>query len=205
MTNPVLTSRPTNLIATYLRQNNSQAANKQPNGSGYTNTSIFYVNDFHGRAINMERTITAAQAYDRFVPSQNVDKLKLASGDIMLGEDNLINKVAATFMKFIGVTASAVGNHECDVKPQDMHGVFKSLPYNLLACNLKSKDNNDNFRDYVKSSLVEEHNGNKYGIIGTVPTDLLTRLKYGKSFTDKNITPANIDETIKMVQREVDK
>lgn len=205
MINPVLTSRPTNLIATYLRQNNSQAIDKQPNGSGYTNTSIFYVNDFHGRAINMERTITASNAFDRYVPSNGVDKLKLASGDIMLGEDNLINKVAATFMKFIGVTASAVGNHECDVKPKDMHNVFKALPYSLLACNLKSKDNDDDFHNFVKSSLVEEHNGNKYGIIGTVPTDLLTRLKYGKFFTDKNIKPANIEETVKMVQAEVDK
>ena len=27
-------------------------------------TSIFYINDFHGKSINMERTVTAANAFD---------------------------------------------------------------------------------------------------------------------------------------------
>lgn len=204
MINPVITSRPTNLISSYLRQNNSQQKTS-PNSSDYTRTSIFYVNDFHGRAVNMERTITASNAFDRFTPSDEVDRLKLASGDIMLGEDPLINKIAANFLKFIGVTASAVGNHECDTKPDEIRNLFPSLSYNLLACNLKNKDNNDDFHKYIKSSIVEEHNGNKYGIIGTVPTDLLTRLKYAKVFKEKDIAPANIDETIEMVQSEVDK
>lgn len=203
MINPVISSRPTNLISSYLRQNNSKKENS-PNSSEYTRTSIFYVNDFHGKAINMERAITASNAFDTFVPS-NTDKLKLASGDIMLGEDSLINRIAVNFMKFIGVTACAVGNHECDMRPDDMPSVLGGLPYSLLACNLISKDNNENFKKYVKSSIIEEHNGNKYGIIGTVPIDLLTRLKYKKSFLDKDIHPANIDETIKMVQAEADK
>ncbi len=204
MINPALSSRPQNLISQNLRQNplNNQSS---PSRQDYTRTSIFYVNDYHGRAINMERTITASNEFDRFVPSEQTDKLKLASGDIMLGEDSMINKVAATFLKIIGVTASAVGNHECDINPAEIKNIFPSLSYTLLACNLKSKDENDDFHKYIKSSIVEEHNGNKYGIIGTVPTDLLTRLKYGSVLKEKNIEPANIKETISMVQAEVDK
>lgn len=204
MINSAISSQPQNLIFSPKRQNNSQTQNP-PNSSDYTRTSIFYVNDYHGRAINMERTITASNEFDRFVPSVKTDKLKLASGDIMLGEDFKINKVATTFLKFIGVTASAVGNHECDTNPAEIKTLFPSLPYSLLACNLKNKDNNDDFHKFVKSSIIEEHNGNKYGIIGTVPTDLLTRLKYAKVFKEKNIAPANINETIEMVQAEVDK
>lgn len=204
MINPAISYQPQNLISRDIRQNNSKKQNS-PNSSDYTRTSIFYVNDYHGRAINMERTITASNEFDRFVPTEKTDKLKLSSGDIMLGEDSLINTVAATFLKLIGVTASAVGNHECDTKPDEIKNLFPSLSYNLLACNLKNKDNNDDFHKYIKSSVIEEHNGNKYGIIGTVPSDLLTRLKYAKVFKEKEIAPANIDETIKMVQAEVDK
>ena len=29
-------------------------------------TSIFYINDFHGKSINIERTITASRAFDSF-------------------------------------------------------------------------------------------------------------------------------------------
>lgn len=204
MINPLITSQPSNLISQNSRQNYSTAKNP-PNSSDYTRTSIFYVNDYHGRAINMERTITASNEFDRFVPSQPTDKLKLASGDIMLGEDSLINKVAATFLKIIGVTASAVGNHECDTNPAEIKNLFPKLSYTLLACNLKSKDEGDVFHKYIKSSIVEEHNGNKYGIIGTIPSDLLTRLKYADVLREKDIEPASIDETIKMVQSEVDK
>ena len=202
MINPVISSRPTNLIASYLRQNNSK---ESPNSSGYTRTSIFYVNDYHGRAINMERTITASNEFDRFTPSNKVDKLKLSSGDIMLGEDTKINKIAVNFLKFIGVTASAVGNHECDLTPSEFKDLRKDSSYSLLACNLKFDDKNDDFQNYIKSSIVEEHNGNKYGIIGTVPIDLLTRLKYGKVLKEKSIKPADMDETIQRVQAEADK
>lgn len=203
MTNSVISSRPTNLISSYVRQNHSKKDNS-PNSPEYTRTSIFYVNDFHGRAVNMERAITASNAFDSYVPS-NTDKLKLASGDIMLGEDSLINKIAVNFMKFIGVTACAVGNHECDMKQDEFNKIYPTLPYALLACNLKSEDKTDDFNKHIKSSIVEEHNGNKYGIIGTVPTDLLTRLKYGKILESKNVKPATIDETIRMVQTEADK
>ena len=126
MINPLITSQSSNLISRDNRQNYSKQKNP-PINSDYTRTSIFYVNDYHGRAINMERTITASNEFDRFVPSQPTDKLKLASGDIMLGEDSLINKVAATFLKIIGVTASAVGNHECDTNPAEIKNLFPNL------------------------------------------------------------------------------
>lgn len=167
-------------------------------------TSIFYVNDFHGKATNMERAITASKAFDHFVSSKDTDTLKLASGDIMLGEDTKINTVAKKFLKFIGVTASAVGNHECDMKSADFKEVLADVDYNLLACNLKTKNPNP-LSEKVKSSIVEEHNGHKYGIIGTLPSDLLSRVKYGKVLQDQEILPANINETIQDVQKEVDK
>ena len=47
-------------------------------------TSIFYINDFHGKSINMERTITASNAFDAFIPSVPTDKLKLSFEELIL-------------------------------------------------------------------------------------------------------------------------
>ena len=44
-------------------------------------SSIFYINDVHGKSINIERAVTASNAFDKFV-SSNTDVLKLSSGDI---------------------------------------------------------------------------------------------------------------------------
>ena len=180
--------------------NNSAEVNtKKP-----VRTSIFYVNDFHGKAINMERAVTASNAFDRFTFQKPTDKLKLASGDIMLGEDIGVNRVAMQFLKFIGVTATAVGNHECDMKSEDFFSEITGMPATLLACNIKNPQDSK-LSKYVQKSCVQEINGTKYGLIGTIPSDLISRIKYGKVLQDQNIQPANIDETIKYVQDEVDK
>ena len=70
---------------------------KSPDGKTEPNsrTSIFYINDFHGKSINMERTIAASNVFDSFTPSVPTDKLKLSSGDIQLGEPVPANKVMA--------------------------------------------------------------------------------------------------------------
>ena len=66
----------------------------QPINSGSVNTSIFYINDFHGKSINMERAYSAAKSFDiaNSENGNNTDALKLSSGDIMLGEDIKIYK-----------------------------------------------------------------------------------------------------------------
>ena len=56
--------------------------------TGNISTSIFYINDYHGKSINMERTITASNAFDaKYKYRPDVDTIKLSSGDIMIGED----------------------------------------------------------------------------------------------------------------------
>ena len=167
-------------------------------------TSIFYINDFHGKAMNMERVVTASNQFDRFTPSQPTDKLKLASGDIMLGEDININRVALAFLKMVGISASAVGNHECDMKSSDFFSLVGAFPHKLLACNIKN-DSKGLISKYIEKSYIQDVNGTKYGIIGTIPSDLTTRIKYGKVMQDQDITPADIDETIQCVQSEIDK
>lgn len=178
------------------------------NKNGQTNsqnpvirTSIFYINDYHGKSINMERTVTASNAFDSFTPSQPTDKLKLSSGDIMLGEILEANKVAVEAQKVMSIMASAMGNHEYDM-PKDVDKLIPSIGFKLLACNVNIKPDNP-LSKKVEKSYVQEINGNKYGIIGASPVDLFMRLKYGKIFNELNVD--NIDKTIVDIQNEVDK
>ncbi len=187
-------------VSTFKSSNNTSAENS----SNTTRTSIFYINDYHGKAMNMERTVTASNAFDNFIPSKPTDKLKLSSGDIMLGADVAINRVAMNFLKIIGVTASAVGNHECDMKSSDFFNEAKNMPAKLLACNIKAGMTSQ-LTKYIEKSYIQEINGTKYGIIGTIPSDLISRIKYGKVFQDQEIEPYEINETIAAVQAEVDK
>ena len=62
-----------------------------------TSTSIFYINDIHGRTANMEKITSASKDFDTFVPKK-VDKLKLSSGDIMLGLNEKTTRAANKFL-----------------------------------------------------------------------------------------------------------
>lgn len=192
----------TNLINKFLASRNAElSANKKDN----VKTSIFYINDYHGKSINMERTVTASRSYDSFVKEKKdkgeVDVLKLSSGDIMLGEVERVNNVAMTFQNIIGITASAMGNHEYDM-PERIGNLIPNMKYKLLADNVQIKPENP-LSKKVEKSYIEEHNGHKYGIVATTPTDLFSRLKYGHIFDELKVD--NINDTIKDVQTEVDK
>lgn len=178
----------------FTNQNSQNNQQKAP-----VRTSIFYINDYHGKSINMERTVTASNAFDCFVPSQKTDKLKLSSGDIMLGEILSANQVAVEAQKVMGIMASAMGNHEYDM-PKDIDKLIPKIGFKLLACNVNITPDNP-LSKKVEKSYVQEVNGNKYGIIGATPVDLFMRLKYGKIFNELNVD--NIDKTIEDIQREV--
>ena len=174
----------------------------QPINSGSVNTSIFYINDFHGKSINMERAYSAAKSFDiaNSENGNNTDALKLSSGDIMLGEDIKINKAAVLFQNFININASAVGNHEHDIQA-DADKVLQYVKFNLLSNNVKINPRNP-WSKVVKSSIIEEVNGHKYGIIGTTPVDLFSRVKQG--VLRRDMTVDSPQETLKDIQTEID-
>ncbi len=72
----------------------------QPNN---IKTSIFYINDYHGKSINMERTVSASNVFDnRNKDKKDVDTFKLSSGDIMIGEDFKTNQLSCNVSKSHG-------------------------------------------------------------------------------------------------------
>ena len=162
-------------------------------------TSIFYINDFHGKSINIERTISASNAFDA-QKEPNTDVLKLSSGDIQLGEPVNPNRVMVEAQNIMGIMASAMGNHEYDT-PDYIKELIPHMGYKLLACNISIKPENPLY-DKVQKSYIQEVNGTKYGIIGVTPVDLFSRIKHGKIFEELQVD--NIDSTIKDVQQEVD-
>ncbi len=164
-------------------------------------TSIFYINDFHGKSINIERTMTASNAFDSFIPSKQTDKMKFSSGDIMLGEIENVNKVAVAGENALSIMASAMGNHEYDM-PKSVHKVIPDMKFRLLACNIDIKPEYP-LSKKVEKSYIQNVNGHRYGIIGTSPTDLISRLKYSNLFAKHEIH--DIDATVKDIQKEVDK
>ena len=114
--------RNTNLLRSYY-QNNAQgkALSGAKQNDENIKASIFYVNDLHGQNIRMERLVNAVNQFDSFTPSGS-DKMKFASGDIMLGEDISHVKVDNKFLNIAGFMASALGNHECDLPgPLSLH------------------------------------------------------------------------------------
>jgi len=165
-------------------------------------TSIFYINDYHGKSINMERTVTAANAFDaQNKNKKDIDTFKLSSGDIMIGEDFKTNQLATMFQKAIGIYASAVGNHEFDM--QDKAGlILPIISYQLLASNVKINPHNPWYRKLQSSTIIEQ-NGHKYGIIGASPIDLFKRSKTG--IIQKDLQIDNVQDTVKKVQSEAEK
>lgn len=171
------------------------------NQTNSVNTSIFYINDYHGKSINMERTVTAANAFDSRNKDKQVDTLKLSSGDIMIGEDFKTNQLAVMFQKKLGITSSAVGNHEYDMQGK-VNTILPQVNYKLLASNVKIKPRSP-WYNKIQSSTVEEHNGHKYGIIGTSPIDLHNRSKSG--VVQQEIAVDKVKETIDDIQAETNK
>lgn len=167
-----------------------------------TRTSIFYVNDLHGQTMKMEKIYNASKCFDQFIPSQKTDKLKLSSGDIMLGSNTKPNIIASKFLDLIGVTATAVGNHECDGDSKQLYELTKDKNYKMLGLNVKIDEKNP-MSKRIEKSYIQEVDGNKYGIIGLLPPDLFARIANVKDYDDFKID--DFDKTIKDVQEEVNK
>ena len=164
----------------------------------FTTTSIFYIADLHGKMTNMERICEMAKLFE--ANSTAAVKLKLASGDIMLGSNPMTNKVASHFLNWVGVTDNTLGNHELDAKPEAFVESLKDAKYNILAANV-SINPSSALAGKIKKSVIEEYNGKKIGIIGAAPSDALERVGTRESLDEVKID--DVDTTIKKIQDEV--
>ena len=131
-----------NLIKAYYHKNAQKKTQQPLENNNYTasystqenpvKASIFYINDVHGQNIRMERLVNAINQFDT-KNSPNTDKMKFASGDIMLGEDEKNVKVADKFLNIGGFYATALGNHECDLPTENFVNLIKDKQYKILG------------------------------------------------------------------------
>ncbi len=163
--------------------------------------SILAINDVHGKMTNMERIYAVSKQFDR-TTSDDCDKFKLASGDIILGANYTSNQVANKFLNWIGVSENALGNHELDVIPERLSELMNIANYKLLAINA-NVDPDSPMAGKIGKSVIEERNGHKYGIIGIAPSDMNERVKLNDSVKDIKID--DFDTTLNKVQDEVNR
>ncbi|MBR1461332.1 hypothetical protein IJ596_06855, partial [bacterium] len=188
----------TNLLRPYFNRTNQAPAAKN---NETIKASIFYINDLHGQNIRMERLVNAINDFDTYTPSSK-DKMKFASGDIMLGEDEKHVKVGNKFLNIGGFLATALGDHECDMPTNQLAGIIKNKNYKLLGLNMNPSENNP-IHNIIEKSYVQEINGHKYGIIGLVPPDLHVHVKLQDHLPDLHIEE-DFKKSIPQIQKQVD-
>lgn len=172
--------------------------------------SLFALHDFHGQDIKMEQAYTISKQFDSghiikksnfFTSNMPVDKLKLASGDMFLGENKKELRVVNEFLNIAGIMANAVGNHECDNEIKEFAEIVKDRKYKFLAANMHP--NKDSAMNSVLSgSFILESNGNKYGVIGLAPVDIAAQMKRPEEVKDFNVS--DLEGTIKDLEKEIE-
>lgn len=172
--------------------------------------SLFALHDFHGQDIRMERAYTASKYFDDetlydkdkiFDSNLPVDKLKLASGDMFLGENLKELDVINEFLNLTGVLANVMGNHECDAKVADFAAVVRDREYKFLAANMHPVEHSI-MNSLLSKSFIVESNGNKYGIIGLAPSDMAAHMKRPEEVEEFKIS--DVENTIKDLKKEVE-
>lgn len=211
MINNINAYQNTNLLKTLAQQKNNKPQNNsvtnkntpntEPPKTERVSTSIFYINDIHGRIGNMSRIFNAKHAYDVYTKNSTADKLVLSAGDIAAGADDHIIKAANTFMKGLGVDATSDGNHEYDANPPELAKAKENAPFKSLGMNLQIPTENPLNKIIDKFTVIEK-NGHKYGIIGIAPPDLHERIRDNDS--RKQIGVDDFKTTLQELQKYAD-
>lgn len=171
--------------------------------------SLFALHDFHGQNLRMERAYSVVERYDNdkvfkenkfFNKNEPVDKLKLASGDMFLGENRNELKVVNEFLNLAGILATAIGNHECDHNLGIFSEIVKDRNYRFLATNMHPEKGSA-MNSILSGSFIVESNGNKYGVIGLAPVDMASHIK--RPVEIESCRLSDIEGSLKDLQKEI--
>ena len=195
-----------NVLNNVLVRNNQQTLPLLPeqNKQGTTKTSIFYMNDLHRQVPKMQRLVSAAEHSELEAKKKGADILKCAAGDIFIGKDEKTNAVGATFLDIADIDATSLGNHEFDITASICGKLLSGVDTKILGMNLNFPTNNSPLAQKVlRSTIINGESGEKYGLIGVQPSDLVSRIK--KKEILEGITVDDQEQTLKELQEEVDK
>jgi len=164
--------------------------------------SLFFINDMHGHFDNMTNILGASRQFDKDTQGKGVDTIKLSAGDNFAGGDAKKNALMLRFMDFIGIDASAVGNHEYDASATNFYNIKSANKTKFLAANAKTPAGSQFYNNIQKSTIIEK-NGNQYGIVGLMPVDLETVASKKEAL--EGIRPYTLEESVQLAQAEVDR
>ena len=167
--------------------------------------SVGYVNDTHGQTNNMMRILSGIKG-----------DLKLSAGDNDIGDEknDKIHLATTKFLNIADIKASALGNHEIDMSQKDCIEAIKRMNGEMLAVNFEqiplSEQNEDDIKKFgradlkswLKKSAIVDVKGEKIGLIGASPMDMMGRLTHPNYYTDCSVD--DLDDTIELIQEEID-
>ncbi len=166
-------------------------------------TSIMYINDLHRQLPKMSRLVSASEHAEVMANSSGSDLLRLSAGDLFVGSDEKVNAVAAKFLNLADIDAQTLGNHEFDITASICGKLLKDTDTKLLGMNLNfPNQSSDLSKKVLRSTILDGKNGEKYGVIGIQPPDMVSRIK--KKEVLDGITVDDENQTIKELQEEVD-
>ena len=167
--------------------------------------SVGYINDTHGHTNNMMRILSGIKG-----------DLRLSAGDNDIGDEKNVgvHKATTHFLNIAKIKASALGNHELDTSQVDCISSIENFNGDVLSINYKKdplelqtpedivKLGLAELDKHLKKSTVVEVKGEKIGLIGASPMDMLERLTHPNYYTDSHMD--TLEETIEEIQEEVD-
>ncbi len=165
-------------------------------------TSVFYTNDIHGQIPKMSRLVSASKKAKMAANSTGSDSLKFSAGDLFIGSDKGRNAVASQFLNQADIDAQSLGNHEFDITASICGKLLENSKTKILGMNLNfPTDGSCLSRKVLRSTVINGDSGEKYGVIGIQPTDLVSRIKKKNSL--EGITVDDEKQTLLELQQEV--
>lgn len=188
-----------------------QPKTQSPYQNGEVRTRNLYANDLHGILKGYRKLITVKERFD--AESKNNPDIVYStylSGDGSVGANRPKNNLIILLENFINARAKTPGNHEFDDEgSQGLSKLMDNSKVKTLALNLVTAPNSSLQDDIdagrLAKSMIFEENGQKFGVIGLIPSDLYMRINQQSKDKSKDIDVLNLSDTIKALQQEVNK
>ncbi len=166
---------------------------------GNKRVDIMSFNDFHGNIEEGGKNIGAAKLASlikakKSLKDSNYEAFVMSSGDLYQGTaiSNLKQgEPVSAFLKEIGLTASAVGNHEFDWGIDKIENWQKEGGFPFLAANIVDKVTGEAVT-WAKPYEVIESNGIKIGVIGITTEETAYKTKPENVKDVKFLEPAAV-------------
>ncbi|MDR7857007.1 5'-nucleotidase C-terminal domain-containing protein [Tissierella sp.] len=142
---------------------------------------IYSFNDFHGNVTDLGKDIGMAKmiAYSKTILENNPNSIFVSAGDLYQGTaiSNLTHgKPVNEMMKAMGVTASAIGNHEFDWGVEFIPTWAKDGGFDFLATNIVDAKTKEPV-EWAKPYKIVEKGNLKIAFIGLAHPDTSTLTK----------------------------